>query len=143
MQTLRSKTAAVFTAALLVGCVVAAVGFVLGRDSADPTPVQASGAAHPKRVAEARRAGYERGFAAGRRAAERRQARDDAGESKPSGTDALAVDDLDLEPGSYYIVRVAEGDSGAEIDDYAPMQPGVSYELCADYGVCRRVPGSP
>ena len=139
MEILGSKSVAVFAAVLLVGCVVAAVGFVLGRDSADPPPAQArvSGAPHAKRLADARRAGYEHGFAAGKRAAERSRPRDTEADSKPSGDDALAVDEFNLEAGRYYIVRVGEGDSGTEVDDYAPMEAGRAYELCSGYGVCQ------
>jgi hypothetical protein len=140
---LSSKTISGFAAVLLIGCVVGAVGFVLGRDSADPAQAQSVVRAdQAKRVAAARKAGYERGFADGRRAAERDQRQQptgsDGGRSEPSGHDALAVDQFDLDPGAYYIVQVADGGSGdARASDYAPMEPGVSYELCDAYGVCR------
>ncbi len=140
---LSSKTISVFAAVLLIGCVVGAIGFVLGRDSAQPAQAQSVvRAGEVKRVATARKAGYERGFANGRRAAERdqRQQPTDSGggRSEPSGHDALAVDQFDLDPGAYYIVHVADGGSGdPRASDYAPMEPGLSYQLCDAYGVCR------
>ena len=125
----------VFVTVLLLGLVVGGVGFVLGRDSAEPDQApSASRSAHTEQVAAARKAGYRRGFAAGRRTAARRAGE---GGNEMSGGDALAVSDFDLQPG-YYVVRVAGDGSEARVDDYAPMEPGISYALCDAYGVCRR-----
>ena len=139
-----TKTAVVLVTVLLLGCVVGGIGFVLGRDSAEPAQAQSIvRAAASKQVAAARKAGYEHGFAAGRKAGERSAHRDQpAGNSDepPNGHDALSAADFDLDPGSYYIVQVTDGDSGAEISDYAPLDPGASYELCDAYGVCRHAP---
>ena len=131
----RPRSVVVLVTVLLLGLVVGGVGFVLGRDSAEPDQApSAARSAQTEQVAAARKAGYERGFAAGRRAAARRAA--EAG-SGASGDDALAVSDFDLQPG-YYVVRVAGDGPEARVDDYAPMEPGISYALCDAYGVCRR-----
>jgi hypothetical protein len=136
-----SRSTALLVTLLLLGCVVGGIGFVLGRDSAEPAQAQSVvRAAASKQVAAARKAGYERGFAAGRKAGER-SAQDDRSQAADHGNasdrDALSAEGFDLDPGSYYIVQVAGGSGDARISDYAPMEPGISYELCDAYGVCR------
>jgi hypothetical protein len=128
------KTAIVLATALLVGCTVGGIGFVLGRDSAEPAQAQSvTRAANTEAVAKARKAGYRNGFADGRKAAQRQAADGRTRDDRATGHDALAVDDFSLDPG-YYVVRVG-GDARAI--DYAPMESGLSYELCDAYGVCR------
>jgi len=133
-----SSTAVILVTIVLLGCVVGGVGYVLGRDSIPPA--QAKSAAQTvdaEQVAAAREAGYKRGFAAGKKAAERHA---DTGDN-PNERDALSAGGFDLDPGSYYIVQVAAGDSGtARVSEYAPLEPGASYKLCDAYGVCRQAP---
>ena len=124
---------------VLLGGVIGGIGFVLGRDSSEPAQAKSPALRFPgdDRVAAARETGYERGFAAGKKAAERQTGH--AG--KPDRRDALSAGRFDLEPGSYYIVQVGQGDSGeAEISSYASLEPGASYRLCDAYGVCRQAP---
>ena len=133
-----SSTTVILVTVVLLGCVIGGVGYVIGRDSIQPaqarSAAQTVGAEH---VAAAREAGYERGFAAGKKAAERHAGNGD----KPNGRDALSTGGFDLDPGSYYIVQVAAGDSGAaRISEYAGLEPGASYKLCDAYGVCRQAP---
>jgi len=130
------KTAIVLATALLIGCMVGGIGFVLGRDSA--TPAQASSvtrAAQTEAVAKVRKTAYDKGFADGRKAGER-SSRDDQAADRGNRHDALAVDDFSLDPG-YYVVQVGD-DAGAI--DYAPMEQGLTYDLCDSYGVCRHAP---
>jgi hypothetical protein len=125
------KGVVVLATVLLVGVMIGGIGFVLGRDSAEPAQAQSvARSAQTEAIAKARKAGYESGFADGRKAGARSAGRD---EPDASGRDALSADGFDLEPGSYYIVQV-DGDS--KISDYAPMQAGTSYQLCDAYGVC-------
>jgi hypothetical protein len=124
------KGAVVLATVLLVGVMIGGIGFVLGRDSAAPAQAQSVvRSAQTEATAKARKAGYENGFAAGRKAARRSAAQD---RSETSDRDALSADGFDLNPG-YYIVQV-NGDS--KIGDYAPMQADTSYLLCDAYGVC-------
>ena len=120
---------------VLLGCVVGGIGYVLGRDSAEPAQAKiAERSPGGEELAAAREAGYDRGFAAGKKAAERDSEQSD----RPSPRDALSAGGFDLDPGSYYIVRVAEGHSGKPaIADYAALESGVGYRLCDAYGVCR------
>ena len=123
------KLAIVLATVLLLGCVIAGIGFVLGRDSSEPAQAQSvARAAKTEHVAAIRKSAYKRGFADGRKAAERSRDR-----SETSDRDALSANGFDLEPGSYYVVQVG-GDS--KISEYAPMQAGGSYQLCDAYGVC-------
>ena len=134
-----SSTAVILVTIVLLGCVVGGVGYVLGRDSIQPAQAKsaASSSGDAERLAVARKAGYEHGFAAGKKAAERRA---DSRE-EPNDRDALSAGGFDLDPGSYYVVQVAAGDSGtARISEYAPLEPGASYKLCDAYGVCRQAP---
>ncbi len=136
------RSAAVVVVVLLIGMVIGGIGFVLGRDSAEPAQAQSvARASASEQVAAARKAGYKRGFADGRKAGARSAAQDQDNGTGANGQDALSAAGFDLDPGSYYIVQVAEGDSGqAEISDYAPLESGASYELCDAYGVCRQAP---
>jgi hypothetical protein len=134
-----SSTAVILVTIVLLGCVIGGVGYVIGRDSIQPAQARtaAPSAGDAERLAAARKTGYERGFAAGKKAAERQA---DTGD-EPNARDALSAGGFDLDPGSYYIVQVAAGDSGAaQISEYAPLQPGASYKLCDAYGVCRQAP---
>ena len=134
-----SSTAVILMTVVLLGCVIGGVGYVIGRDSIRPAQAKSSAAQSTDagQVATAREAGYERGFEAGKKAAERQAGN---GET-PNERDALSAGGFDLDPGSYYIVRVAEGDSGkAQVSEYAPLQSGASYKLCDAYGVCRAAP---
>jgi hypothetical protein len=125
------KGVIVLATVLLVGVMIGGIGFVLGRDSAEPAQAQSVvRSAQTEATAKARKEGYKRGFAAGRKAAERSAGRDP---KETSDRDALSADGFDLQPGSYYIVQV-DGDS--KISDYAPLQAGTSYQLCDAYGVC-------
>jgi hypothetical protein len=136
----RSKSAILVVVVLLVGMVIGGIGFVLGRDSAEPAHAQSVvRAAASEQIVAARKAGYKNGFADGRKAGARSATRDRGGDA--NGPDALSAGDFDLDPGAYYIVQVAEGSSAqAAISDYAPLEPGISYELCDAYGVCRQAP---
>ena len=130
------KTAIVLATALLVGCMVGGIGFVLGRDSAAPAEASSvTRAAQTEAVAKVRKAAYDKGFAAGRKAGEV-SSRDNADAGHANGHDALAVEDFSLDPG-YYVVRVGDD---AEAIDYAPMEQGLTYDLCDSYGVCRHAP---
>lgn len=125
------KLVIVLATALLLGCVIAGIGFVLGRDSSEPAQAQSvARAAQSERITAIRKAAYKHGFADGRKAAERNAGRD---RSATSDRDALSANGFELEPGSYYVVQVG-GDS--KISEYAPMQAGGSYQLCDAYGVC-------
>jgi hypothetical protein len=143
------STVAIVATLVLLACVVGGVGFVLGRDSAEPVQAQSvdlptvgtrsvGTSARPSHIAAARKAAYERGYAAGRRAAvdPALEGRDHGG--RANDQDVLSTKGTDLEPGSYYIVKVVRGDSGkVRIGDYAPMRANRAYGLCDKYDVCQ------
>ena len=134
-----SGLAIILATVVLLASVIGGIGYVLGRDSTEPAQAKSTTvrSAGDEQVAAARKAGYERGFAAGKRTADRQAENAD----KPDPRDALSAGGFDLDPGTYYVVQVAEGDAGeARISTYAPLQSGVSYKLCDAYGVCRQAP---
>ena len=131
------NTVAIVATLVLLACVIGGVGYVLGRDSAEPVQAQSVEARSPDTGAQAdqaaaRKEAYERGFADGRRTAV--QPVLEGGDDQ----DELSTEGTDLEPGSYYIVKVVRGDSGAvRIGDYAPMRADRAYGLCDKYDVCQ------
>ena len=117
----RPSLVVIATTTVLLVAVIGGIGFVLGRDSAEPALAKSAAARviGGEQVA-ARETAYDRGFAAGKQAARR----DSGAGEKPSPRDALAIGGFALEPGSYYVVKVAAGDSGdARIDTYCRVAP--------------------
>jgi hypothetical protein len=140
------STVAIVATVLLLACVIGGVGFVLGRDSAEPVQAQSvdlpsvstrtvGTPAQPGRIAAARKAAYDRGYAAGRRAAvdPALAGRDRGGRAN----DVPPTKGTDLEPGSYYIVKVVRESGEVRIGDYAPMRANRAYGLCDKYEVCQ------
>lgn len=142
--TLRSpKYAFVIALILLLGCAVAAVGFLLGRDSVVQADAHAGDAA-------AKHAAYHEGVKAGRRAATPERTYADgleAGRQRglatgyAQGADAALGDGrFDLAAGGYYIVRFATGERGADLqlERSAAVVPGRAYEVCSGDEICYR-----
>jgi hypothetical protein len=144
----RSTSAVVIAAVLLVGGAVGGVGFLLGRDAPEPVDVsQATAAAPAHDLADARKAGYRRGFAAAGRAAEPKRTYAEGyerGYDEGAG-DALGGAGVELAPATFYIVQLAAADGGAglRLSEAHPLAPGVSYELCNTNDLCQRAPAGP
>ncbi|MDX6583923.1 MAG: hypothetical protein QOI10_3107 [Solirubrobacterales bacterium] len=137
-------------AVIIAGCVVGGVGFVLGRDSAEPTAAQrVTAVADTQGLADARKRGYRSGFAAGRGAGRSYHEGVVAGRAQGyrhgherGGYDALGGASFEFAPATFYIVQFAAADGGPElrISDAHQMAPSVGYELCNTNDLCQRTP---
>ena len=147
----RSKSAIAVAVVLVVGCVVGGLGFVLGRDSATPADAKQkiTAVADTQELAAARKQGYRRGFAAGRRSgrsyddgvtAGRRQGFQRGYER--GGFEALGGARWEFAPATFYIVQFAASAGGPElrISDVHQMYSGPSYVLCNTNDLCQRAP---
>jgi hypothetical protein len=135
----RSSTAAAMAVVAIIGCAVAGLGFVLGRDSATPADAQrVTPVAQADAVAEARKEGYKHGVAAGRRAAERGLQGELARARERGASEALALDRFDLAADTWYIVEfAAAGDTELQLSEVHGMEAGRSYLLCNTNGLCQ------
>jgi hypothetical protein len=136
----------VIATVILVGGALATVGFLLGRDSARANGSGASSQTVAEAVARGRKAGYAKGFAAGKKAATPKRTFSDGvdvGRRRGYGdgaAEALGGTRFQLRAGAYYIVKFAEGSHSArlQLDSAADLVPGHSYEICNTYDLCYR-----
>jgi hypothetical protein len=149
------KSLLVIATVILVGGALGLVGFLLGRDSADTGSAERISAepqaqAQAEGLKQARQAGYDDGFAAGKHAAEPthtynqgliegRRNGYDRGYAQ-GGYDALGLARFDFTAGAFYIVQFAGGANGQglQVSTVNDLLAGRSYEICNTNDLCFR-----
>jgi hypothetical protein len=147
------KALLVVVLVLLVGCAVGALGFFLGRDSAPEettvatTPAKDDGARQDSGSEgegdESASPTAEAGAVDGAARTYAQGLRDGREEGREAGLQAgaeqaLALDQFDFDPATFYVIQFAEADGGAglEISGADQMLPGSSYLLCNTNDLC-------